>query len=181
MNYLDVIIAIPLLWALYKGFSKGLIVEICSLLALILGIYGALHFSFYASDLLVTKFQMDGEYLPVISFAITFIAIVFAISLLGKIITSIVKVVALGMLNRIAGALFSFLKVGLILSVIMMWLSPINKNLQIIDPEVRKSSVLWNVISPIASIIIPTFEDKGWGDWVEKVTPKEELSLPISL
>ncbi len=180
MNYLDVIIAIPLLWAVYKGFSKGLIVEICSLAALILGVFGALHFSFYASDLLNQHFEIDGEYLPIISFAITFIAIVVSVSLLGKLLTTIVKAVALGMLNRIAGALFSILKIGFILSVIMMWLAPINKNLQFIDPDVRNSSVLWNVVEPIASIVIPAFKEKGWGDWINEATPQGEITFPVS-
>jgi membrane protein required for colicin V production len=45
MNYLDIILAIPLLWGLYKGVSKGIIKELASLVALIVGIYGAVHFA----------------------------------------------------------------------------------------------------------------------------------------
>ncbi len=42
MNILDIIFLVPLLFALYRGFKKGLIHMIASLLALILGIVGAM-------------------------------------------------------------------------------------------------------------------------------------------
>ncbi len=55
MNWLDIVLAIPLLWFTYKGFRNGLIIELASLAALILGIFIALHFSFYAEDYLRRK------------------------------------------------------------------------------------------------------------------------------
>ena len=57
MNWLDIVLAIPLLWFMYKGFRNGLIIELASLAALILGIYVALHFSFYVKDYLVDSFE----------------------------------------------------------------------------------------------------------------------------
>jgi len=38
MNYFDIMIAIPLIWGIYKGFKKGFIIEIASFIALGLGI-----------------------------------------------------------------------------------------------------------------------------------------------
>ena len=47
MNYLDIIIAVPLLYGLIKGFSNGLVKEVTSLLALFIGVYVAINFSEY--------------------------------------------------------------------------------------------------------------------------------------
>ena len=47
MNYLDIIIVIPLLYGLIKGFSNGLVKEITGLLGLIIGVYVAVNFSSY--------------------------------------------------------------------------------------------------------------------------------------
>ena len=47
MNYIDIILAIPLVWAVYRGFTKGFIIEIASLIAMVLGVYGAIHFSYF--------------------------------------------------------------------------------------------------------------------------------------
>ncbi len=52
MNVLDIILAIPILWLAYKGFTKGLIIEISTLAALVLGIYASLHFSYITADFL---------------------------------------------------------------------------------------------------------------------------------
>ena len=45
MNYLDIFIACLVLLGSYRGFSKGLINELSSVLAVILGVYGSLKFS----------------------------------------------------------------------------------------------------------------------------------------
>ena len=42
MNYLDIIIAVPLLYGLIKGFSNGIVKEVTSLLALFVGVYIAI-------------------------------------------------------------------------------------------------------------------------------------------
>ena len=47
MNYLDIVIAILLLYGLIKGFTNGLIKEITGLLGLIVGVYVAINFSSY--------------------------------------------------------------------------------------------------------------------------------------
>jgi membrane protein required for colicin V production len=44
LNLLDIIILIPLLLFAYNGYKKGLIIEIATLIALVLGIYASIHF-----------------------------------------------------------------------------------------------------------------------------------------
>ena len=45
MNWLDWTLLALVTFAAIKGFSRGFIVEICSLLALVLGIWAGIHFS----------------------------------------------------------------------------------------------------------------------------------------
>ena len=49
MNYFDIIFVIPLLWGAYKGFSKGFVLEIASFVALGLGVWGGLKFSYLSA------------------------------------------------------------------------------------------------------------------------------------
>ena len=58
-NYLDILIAIPLLWGAYKGYTKGLIIEAASLAALVIGVYGAYRFSDLTSGFLQDKLDMQ--------------------------------------------------------------------------------------------------------------------------
>ena len=45
MNWLDWTLIALIAFAAVKGFSRGFIVEVCSLLALVLGIWAGIHFS----------------------------------------------------------------------------------------------------------------------------------------
>lgn len=45
MNYIDVIILLPLVYGAYKGFTLGLIVEMSTLFALVLGVFISLRYA----------------------------------------------------------------------------------------------------------------------------------------
>ncbi|MCB0383139.1 MAG: CvpA family protein, partial [Psychroserpens sp.] len=49
MAIIDIILGALLLFGLIRGFLKGLFVEVASLVALIAGVYGAIHFSNFAA------------------------------------------------------------------------------------------------------------------------------------
>jgi membrane protein required for colicin V production len=84
MNYIDIIIGIILLFAAIGGFRKGLISELASLAALILGIWGAIEFSYITSDFLTENFNLETDYLNIISFIVTFIVIVILVQYCGQ-------------------------------------------------------------------------------------------------
>ena len=85
MNYLDILLLIPILFGAWKGFKKGLIIELFTLLALLVGIYAAIHFSDYAVNVLENDFDYTGKYSPVISFVLTFLAVGAMVYFLGKV------------------------------------------------------------------------------------------------
>ena len=154
MNYFDIIIIIPLIWGAYKGFKKGFIIEIASFIALGLGVWGGMKFSSISAKYLSDAFDISEKVMPLISFAVTFILIV-VVFMLAKMLQKIITMVALGFINRAAGALFGMLKFGLIMSVIINFTEIINKQIDFIEPEMKNSSVLYEPVGKIAQIIIP--------------------------
>ena len=56
MSVIDIIIGALILYGVVKGLFKGLFVEVTSLLALLVGVYGAVHFSNYAAEILLNNF-----------------------------------------------------------------------------------------------------------------------------
>lgn len=155
MNFIDIVIAIPLLWAIYKGFRKGLVIEIASLAALILGIYGGIHFSDAVANLLQDKFNWTSDYMPLISFTITFLGIVILVHLVGKIVERIVDIVALGVVNKILGAVFGLIKVAFILSVIIIIFDSFDAKMHFIDQEKKDNSMLYKPLRSFSVAIIP--------------------------
>ena len=155
MNSLDYILFIPLLYGLYRGFTKGLIIELASLLALTLGIYGALHFSSFTFEFLSDYVEIKTAYLQLASYGLTFLIIVMVISLTGKILTMLIKLVALGLINRMMGAMFGGIKVVLILSVFILFFDRFNKQFGMVKDEVLNASFMYNSIRIQAEKIYP--------------------------
>ena len=170
MNYLDVIIIIPLIWGIYKGYKKGFIIEISSFIALGLGIYGGIRFSSLAAAYLSELLEVSDKIMPLISFSITFILIVIIVLSLAKMVEKLIKVIALGLVNRIAGAIFGLLKFSLIMSVVLHIINIVNSKITFIDPEVESSSILYQPVSKAASIIIPELENLNLNHLVEKAS-----------
>lgn len=159
MNFIDIIIGIPLLWAIYRGFTKGLIIEIASFVGFWIGIWGSIHFSNYLVPVLREHFHMEASYLPILAFFLTFLIIILLIYLLAKLIQKAVEGMALGIFNKLGGAVFSVLTYSLIMSVVIFILENIQKHDTILSSEQKKESVLYPAIGKIAPFIIPKLKE----------------------
>ncbi len=155
MSTIDIIIAVILLFGLVKGYMKGLFIEITSLVGLVLGVYGALHFSFYLSDVLKDNVSWDESMIQIVAFAGTFIIILLALVFLGKALTKIAETIFLGFFNKILGAVFGVLKYALILSIVFLIYDQINSSLKFLNKEKAKESVLYEPVMNLAPTIFP--------------------------
>ena len=155
MSIIDIVLGALLLFGLIRGGIKGLFVEIASLLALVLGVYGAIHFSSFAADFLQSKVDWNEKTLNIIAFAITFVIIVLTISLAGKALTKLADFAALGILNKLLGGVFGALKIGLILSVLLMVLNKLNKTLPFIETQDLEESILYEPVKSLAPMVFP--------------------------
>lgn len=153
MNFLDIILGLLLVWGLYKGLKNGLFVELASLIALIAGIYGAIHFSYITANYLAKNMNWDEQYMNVASFVITFIIIVLLVHLSAKLLTKIADFAMLGLLNKIAGGVFGTLKVAVIIGAVLIFFDGMNNSFAFINQETKKESKLYEPIKEIGAII----------------------------
>lgn len=161
MSIIDIVLGALLLFGLIRGAMKGLFVEIASLCALILGVFGAIHFSYFVADLLEPKVDWDEKTMNIVAFAITFVVIVLAISLAGKALTKLADFAALGMLNKLLGGVFGALKIGLILSVLLIVFNKLNNTLPFMEDEELEESILYKPVKSLAPMIFPTLIKSG--------------------
>lgn len=162
MNWIDIVIGVPLIWAAYQGFKKGFVLEIFSLLALFAGIYGAVYFSDFTADWLKRNFEMKDKYLPALSFTITFIGVIISVHFIGKAIEKVVNLAAMKLVNKLAGLLFSIVKVGLIMSVVLNLLIPMNREAKLISSDVLNSSLLLAPVQAFAPTVIPAVKESDF-------------------
>lgn len=168
MSLLDIILGILLLLGLWKGFNNGLLIEVASIVALIAGIYGAIHFSYIAGDYLTEQMNWEERYINLAAFVITFIVIVIAVHFAGKLLTKVANIALLGLLNKIAGAAFGALKVAVILGAILVFFNRVNSNLKFVSEEAQNESVLFNPIKEIGAVVFDTILREGLPKTEEK-------------
>ena len=155
MSYIDIILGLLLLLAAIYGFKKGFVYELASLVALILGIWGAVLFSDLVANYLETKLSWDFEYMNILSFLITFVLIVIVVHLVGIILNKLVNAIALGFLNHALGMVFGLLKVAFILSVLLFIYEKFDPHGNIISHEHREQSKVYEPVRSFAPSILP--------------------------
>ena len=156
MNTFDIVIAALLLFGFIRGLMKGLFVEVASLVALIAGVYGSIHFSYFVGDWLQDSVDWEEKYISLTAFAATFIIIIVTISLAGKLLTKIADFAALGIINKVLGGVFGALKIGLILSVVFIFFGKMNDTIPFVKEETLDESVLFEPVKKIAPTIFPS-------------------------
>ncbi len=152
---MDIVLALPLLWFGYKGLRNGLIIEATSLLALLFGVYGAYLFSAFTAELLINNLKLDTEYIGLISFALTFIAIVIAIHFIGKMLKKLISAISLGFVDTIFGLLFSIAKWAFIISILLGIVNRFDSDEKLITKDMKKNSMLYIPISDFAPKVFP--------------------------
>lgn len=120
MNLVDVLILVVLCGFLVKGVLRGLLREVCSLLGLILGGVFAFAFQLPLAQLAQDSFGIPAQIALWGAFLVIFLTIVLIFAVLGFVLHRFVKMVFLGGINRLAGALFGALQGVVLLAIIIM-------------------------------------------------------------
>ncbi|TNJ46997.1 CvpA family protein [Tamlana fucoidanivorans] len=155
MGVIDIVLGALILLGLVRGFMKGLFVEVAGVVALIAGVYGAIHFSNFAAEFLHTETEWSEKTINMTAFAITFVIIVLAIALAGKALTKLASFAALGILNKLLGGVFGGLKIALILSVVLNIFDKMNNTFTFLDEESKANSALYAPVRDLVPAIFP--------------------------
>ena len=172
MNWLDIVLAIPIFWGLYKGLTNGFIMEVARLVALIAGVYLAVRFAQELSEYIYKNSDFTNEFLPIISFAIIFVGVVLLVHFFAKVIEKLVKAVTLGWANKAAGAAFGIFRFAFTLSIIIMMLTRFSLLKEFNKGELAKESFLYQPVTKLAPFILPILEEVDKDSILDKVDRK---------
>lgn len=160
--FLDLLGATLLVLAIIKGYQRGLIVAVFSLVAIIIGLAAAIKLSAAVADYIGDTVNVSQQWLPVISFAVVFIGVVLLIRLGANLIQKTVEWSLLGWVNRLGGILLYIITYFLVYSVVLFYADQIG----LLNPETRDASVAYQTISPwgprtinALGVVIPFFKD----------------------
>lgn len=159
MNTLDIVLGIALLFFGYRGFTQGFIIGLATLVGLVAGIWAAIHFAGYAEHILKDVVHLHTTHLVLVAFIVTFLAVLILVFLLGRLLTGIINLMALGLLNRLVGALFGIAKGCLILSAFLFVFVTLDANGNLLSHSQRQESKLYKPISTIFPSILPLVKE----------------------
>jgi len=170
MNLLDVILIVVVGFSSVYGLFKGMVKEVISLLAVIIGLIGASRFYEEASPLL-KDFGLGEQVAKSLSFFILFILIFIAMILIGKLLHRLIHAIFLGWLNRLGGVGFGFIRGIVISGIIIVFLTLIFSEKA---PILRKSKLTPHIMS-ISKVLLALVPDDLRKRFTEKGKKLREL------
>ena len=143
MNWLDVLLLLPLLVGLVRGLMRGFISEIIAIAVVILGVLGAKFGAPAFSAWILIQFAWPQGVCDVVAYTLIFLGIAVVLSLLAKLITRFFRAIYLGWANRLFGGIFGILKYGLLVLVAVFIMDKTNETYHWADeaPIVQTSVV----------------------------------------
>lgn len=151
MNVLDIILIVFLLWAVYRGFRDGIVVQLGGLAGLFIGIY----FAFRHGTALGRWLSIDEKWATIAGFAIILLLVVIAISVLGRLLRGVFRFAGLAILDKVGGILVSAIKVGLILGLLLYSFDWANREQKWVAQEKLDKSVLYRPLIDVAAMAFP--------------------------
>ena len=152
VNYLDIIILLPIIYGLVRGLMRGFVVECAAITGMIAGLIAARIWAPPFAAKILQVLEMPEGLAQSLSYVLLFVGVTLFCKAIARLINRLLKAISLSWLNRLAGGLFGGLKWALIISVVLNLLLLPEQYVQIIKEEAKQSSVLYQPILRIASI-----------------------------
>lgn len=159
---LDIIFAALIVFAVLKGYQRGLIIGLFSLVAVIIGLAAAMKLSVVMADYLGKAVNISNQWMPVISFAVVFLLVILLIRLGAKAIEKTVEMAMMGWLNKIGGIILFAAIYITVFSVLVFYA----EQLKLLQPDTIDKSVTYSFIQPWGpkaingfGSVVPLFKD----------------------
>ena len=155
MNWLDVLLILPLVVGLVRGLTRGLISEVIAIAVVILGVVGARILAPKLSVSLLMQFAWPRGVCDVVAYTVLFLGIAIVLSLFAKLMTRFMRAVHLGWANRLLGGIFGFCKYGILVLIAVFVMDRTNDSLHWLDeaPVVKTSVVYPHMVKATHAVL----------------------------
>lgn len=141
---LDFIFAVIIVLAILRGYQRGLVVGLFSLVAVVIGLAAAIKLSTVVAGYIGKAVKVSDEWLPIISFAVVFLIIILLIRLGARAIEKAVEVALLGWVNKIGGIILFAAIYIVVFSVLLFYA----EQMKLLQPETINKSVTYSFVQP---------------------------------
>lgn len=149
MTPVDLFLLLPVAFAIMRGYRKGIIIEVFSLVALVLAIIVSMKFTTTIMTSLAPSLH-GAHYLPFWTYAVVFIGMFILVAQLGNVFDVAANLLQLGLVNKVAGSAFSLVKILFMISL-FFWLGD---RITLIPRDICDHSFFYSHFHSLAPIII---------------------------
>ncbi|MEM9672144.1 MAG: CvpA family protein [Bacteroidota bacterium] len=149
MNGWDLAIAVILFLGAYRGYKKGILLEVVALVGFVVAIITALHLLPQSTAWLMSQFDSESNLLPVAAFILTFIVVVVVFTMAGRLLKSVIHLTPLGFADELLGAALGVVKWAFVISLLLAALDWAE-----VEIDTLSQGYLYSYIRPFSSLVI---------------------------
>ena len=127
---------------IYKGWKRGIVREVATLVGVLAGIWAAVHLSQQVAELI----GLESENAVLVAFFICFVGALVLAWLLGRLIENLMKSANLSIVNRLGGATSGMVKALCILAVMLNYVVMFDRHEVVLKPETKEKSMLYKPV-----------------------------------
>lgn len=148
--YIDIALGILFLLATIKGYRKGFIQSVFSLLGYLAGMFLGVKCSAWLAGRMQEQSGHAEKWYPFFAFMLILSITVVTVNLIGRMFKKVSEEVMLGWLDKSGGVLLHLMLYGLLGSMILFFLARMGW----LSDEIRNASILYRFVEPIAPSLI---------------------------
>lgn len=148
---IDILIILAMVWFGYKGIKRGLILEVFSIIALLVGGWGAI----YLSDITAELIGAQSETMHLLSLAITFFICILAVFLIGKLFKISVSFVISDFIDKALGFVFGVFKILFFAGIIFYYIASVDVNEKVLTANAKEKILLYKPAYITANFLLP--------------------------
>ena len=175
MNWFDIIVSLILLASFIQGMRKGLVLQLASFAAVIIGAIFAGKVAKIISPFLIDTVNVSVNNAGVVSYILAFIIIAFGVNLIAKMVHNLFDAMHISFLNKILGGIVSIGTVMVILSILLNLAVILDPEEDIVTVKIKTETFFYSRVQVVIPTIVPYLNKDLW----EKYVP-EQLKLKES-
>lgn len=169
MNIIDVVVAVVFVYAAWKGWRRGFILQVFSLVSMFIGVWLAAQYGTTVGEVL----RVDERFRFVAGFLVVMLAALLLVSVAGRMVRRVFRFAGFGTPDSMLGAAVAVVKYMLLLSVGLSMFDTVNADYRLLERGVVESSRTYRPVMELSDKVFPSLE------WVKEQLDeyKKELNL----
>ena len=163
MQTIDIIIVVLLVIGLIGGLRDGLVKQVAGLAGLIGGLLLGRAFYMPLGEWMASVLSISDEAARITAFILILVIVPLLFSLVGWLVSKLLKAICLGWINRLLGGLVGVLKFALLAGVLITGVELFDKHGAIVPEDKKEASIFYYPIYDATSFFFDGIKEEFKG------------------